>query len=124
MAASQPTNQHPADAQTGFRLGYWILFQFTMYGDGDNLTSQEVIIYDSAGTTVIWRSGFRAMDGVESADGWMRVYPEIAVLRSGVTYKWSVTIKDDAPSTSAESAKTSFTMETAGVVQADQRESA
>ena len=124
MAASQPTNQHPANAQAGFLLDGWLLFQWTVYGDGDNLLTQEVIIYDAAGAVVVWRSQFVEMDDTVSADGWMHVYPEMAKLRSGVTYKWSIRIKDDAPSTSAESALTSFTMKTAGLTQANWGESA
>ncbi len=109
MAASQTTNRAPAAAGTHYLDGR-LMFMWDAYGDGDNLTTQRLRIWDNAASEVLWDSLDVEMDDHTSGDGWMVGHPEMGPLEAGTAYKWDVRVSDDAPSDSAYSTKTAFTM--------------
>ena len=121
-AAPASVNRQPTSAETGLRLDEPVRFQWDTYaqsGGAGALSEVEVVIYETTGVTVLWRSGLRVPEAGVCGDGWFEVYPRYlasgkAVLTSGLAVKWCVRQRD-AGGVSAESTKTAFTMETANV---------
>lgn len=111
MAATTPTTYYPAN-QSGFRLAGRIALRWSQYAGAGSLASQRVRVYaDSGKVTKLWDSYFVPPDDHLSGDGWADTWPEIWWSAQPSTKYWfTVTVRNDVPEDSSESATGSFTM--------------